>query len=117
MDKYFDPAYDPMLDVETPATHSVNELIPDGAFEHWNVMLELVKQRKEDKERKRREKELSKDEKKKKKKRKHKDDEDEEQEDERARRIRLGLEQPTALDVKYIKRGAMREWDVGKEVT
>ncbi|KAG9043710.1 hypothetical protein FS837_009216 [Tulasnella sp. UAMH 9824] len=117
MDKYFDPAYDPMLDVETPSTTSVNELIPDGAFDHWNVMLELVKQRKEDKERKRREKELAKDEKKKKKKRKHKDDEEEEQEDERARRIRLGLEQPTALDVKYIKRGAIREWDVGKEVT
>ncbi|KAG9005482.1 hypothetical protein FRB90_010369 [Tulasnella sp. 427] len=117
MDKYFDPAYDPMLDVDTPATHSVNELIPEGAFDHWNVMLELVKQRKEDKERKRREKEFAKEEKKKKKKRKHKDESDEEEEDERARRIRLGLEQPTALDVKYIKRGAMREWDVGKEVT
>ncbi|KAG8998737.1 hypothetical protein FRB90_012248 [Tulasnella sp. 427] len=117
MDKYFDPAYDPMLDMETPATHSVNELIPEGAFDHWNVMLELVKQRKEDKERKRREKDFAKEEKKKKKKRKHKDESDEEEEDERARRIRLGLEQPTALDVKYIKRGAMREWDVGKEVT
>ncbi|KAG8899134.1 hypothetical protein FRC01_010647, partial [Tulasnella sp. 417] len=41
MDKYFDPAYDPMLDVETPATQSVNELIPEGAFDHWNAMLEL----------------------------------------------------------------------------
>lgn len=115
MDKYFDPAYDPILDVDTAAMGSLNELVPEGGFEHWNAMLELVKQRKEDKaDKKRKEKEEGK----KKKKRKDRgEEEDPDEEEERKRKIKLGLEVPGLMDIKYAKRGAMREWDVGKEVT
>ncbi|KAG8901859.1 hypothetical protein FRB99_005036 [Tulasnella sp. 403] len=118
MDKYFEPGYDPLLDVG-PGAPSLNELVPEGAFDHWNAMLELVKLRQEDKaERKRQEKEAERGKRKSKdssSKRKRKD-RDGEDEDERKRRIRLGIEKPTVMDMQYAKRGAIREWDVGKEV-
>ena len=38
-------------------------------------------------------------------------------ETDRERRIRLGIERPSVMDIQYAKRGAIREWDVGKEVT
>ncbi|KAG9010313.1 hypothetical protein FRB94_010663 [Tulasnella sp. JGI-2019a] len=111
MDRYFDPSYDPLLDTYPTENLSLNDPVPESAFEHWNNMIELVKMRKEDKaDRKRREKE---DKRKGKKRKKGEEDE----EDERERRIRLGLERPGVMDVKYAKRGVMREWDVGKEVT
>lgn len=110
MDRYFDPSYDPMLDVDTSAGELVpmglNELIPEGPFDSWGTMLEIVKQRKEDKKR---EKEEGKSSKKKKK--------GDVEESDRERRIRLGIERPSVMDIQYAKRGAMREWDVGKEVT
>ncbi len=113
MDKYFDPAYDPLLDVG-PSQPSLSELVPEGAFDHWNTMLELVKLRNEDKaERKAREKLEGKKSKSKKKGSKK----EEEEEREKERRIRLGIERPGVMDIKYAPRGAMREWDVGKEVT
>ncbi|KAG8886566.1 hypothetical protein FRB98_001214 [Tulasnella sp. 332] len=114
MDRYFDPSYDPLLDTYPTNNLTLNDPVPESAFEHWSNMIELVKMRKEDKaDRKRREKE----EKRENKGKKRKKGVDEDEEDEKNRRIRLGLERPSVMDVKYVKRGAMREWDVGKEVT
>lgn len=109
MDKYFEQSYDPRLDTgpmtipEVPATG----LIEGKEFESWDAMLDIIRQRREDKA-------------------------------ERKRLERAGLipsggkskDKPTktsaseawtmdagtsVMDIKYAKRGAVREWDVGKE--
>lgn len=115
MDKYFDTNYDPRLDIapltipQIPSTGLIN----GPEFEGWDAMLEIIKQRREDKV-------------------------------ERKRLERLGLipvekpDKPTTkkpvksgekesearwnegsgsgiMDIVYKKKGAVREWDVGKE--
>ena len=97
MDKYFESGYDPRLDVaplavpEVPATG----LIPDADYSGWDAMLELIRMRREDKEEKKRLERwgVSKD--------KDKDGD------------KSG--EVSALDIKYKKRGSVREWDLGKE--
>jgi len=116
MDRYFDPAYDPLLDIG-PSQPSLNELVPEGAFEHWNNMLEVVKLRKEDKADKKRKEKIEYLDKEPKKKKKKTALEEEKKESERQRLLRLGVVQPGVMDIQYAPRGAMREWDVGKEVT
>ncbi|KAJ3895343.1 hypothetical protein GG344DRAFT_85958 [Lentinula edodes] len=117
MDKYFDESYDPRLDVaplsaapKVPATG----LIDSAEFEGWDTMLDLIRIRREDKaEKKRLERMgLSKDE---------------------VRKTMFGDlnavgtasggsvsdrwagEGASAMDIQYNKRGAVREWDMGKE--
>ncbi|KAI0297607.1 hypothetical protein B0F90DRAFT_1819197 [Multifurca ochricompacta] len=97
MDKYFEASYDPRLDVaplnvpNIPATGLINS----AEFEGWDAMLELIKQKREDKaERKRLE------------------------------RLGLVEKSTLAswseggnglMDIEYKKRGSVREWDLGKE--
>jgi len=104
MDKYFHESYDPRLDVAplTAPTIPSTGLISDAEFEGWDAMLELIKLRREDKlEQKRLERMgISKDSK--------------------------GKQSATAerwdssgtssiMDIEYKKKGAVREWDLGKE--
>jgi len=109
MDKYFEPSYDPRLDVaplslpKVPATG----LVSDAEFEAWDAMLELIKIRREDKEDKKRMERLgisTKD-----------------------KSVKKGLtssssgvadrwgQEVSIMDIQYKKRGSVREWDMGKE--
>jgi len=115
MDKYFDAAYDPRLDVAPLAVPAVpaTGLIDNAAYEGWDAMLELIRQRREDKEEKKRMERLGllgKDkEKDKKGKKKGKS--------EAAPEVSSWAEGGTSLmDIEYKKRGSVREWDLGKEV-
>lgn len=116
MDKYFEESYDPRFDVASlsavpnvPATGLIN----DAEFEGWDAMLELIKQRRQDKEDKKRLERLGLvDEKDKKGKGKGKE------------KARVGIVGSTSvisgsgssiLDIEYKKRGSVREWDLGKE--
>ena len=107
MDKYFESSYDPRLDTGPLTLPSIPStgLIDGAEFEGWEAMLEVVRQRREDRA-------------------------------ERKRLERLGLlpsdkEKPnkktlgdsgawtmdtgvSVMDIKYDKRGAVREWDMGK---
>jgi hypothetical protein len=93
MDKYFDPAYDPSLDY-TPSL-DLNSVVADGAFDGWNTMLQIVRMRREDKEDRERAKKLGLSD---------------------SSRTKLGRDtEPGVMDIVYTKRGATREWDLGKE--
>jgi len=104
MDKYFDESYDPLLDVEPlplptiPATGLIN----DAEFEGWDAMLELIKLRRQDRE----------------------DKKVLERAGIPAKRGKTGAIVADRLDVdtgssimsiEYAKKGAVREWDMGKE--
>ncbi|KAL4250314.1 hypothetical protein ABKN59_003171 [Abortiporus biennis] len=104
MDKYFEPDYDPRLDVaplSVPPVPSTG-LIPDADYEGWDAMLELIRLRREDKLDKKRGGSVglgmtsSK---------KDKD------------RVGEKWESGNAdiLNIEYKKRGSVREWDLGKE--
>ena len=100
MDKYFDPAYDPALDY-TPITDSNSSFVPEGNFEGWDAMLQLMRQRREDKEDKKRMESLGLNSKKGK-----------------GKELLSGLgmeKEPDVMQVVYKKRGAVREWDLGKD--
>ncbi|OJA11872.1 hypothetical protein AZE42_03260 [Rhizopogon vesiculosus] len=106
MDKYFEDSYDPRFDVATLTVPNVpaTGLVSDAEFAGWDAMLELIRQRREDKAEKKRLERLgiSKDQTKKK-----------------------GVESGVAdrwasggdsiMDIEYKKRGTVREWDLGKE--
>ena len=99
MDKYFDSSYDPRLDVAplTMPTVPATGLISDAEFEGWDAMLEIIRLRRQDKEDKKamerwgisKEKEKEKE--------------------------KTAEKEVSALDIKYKKRGSVREWDLGKE--
>ncbi|KAF4604640.1 hypothetical protein EYR40_003414 [Pleurotus pulmonarius] len=111
MDKYFEESYDPRLDVaplsapKVPATGLIN----NAEYEGWDAMLDLLRQRKEDKD-----------------------------ERKRMERLGIPIPKATkpnnkkslggssAMDerwstgdnimgIEYTKRGSVREWDVGKQ--
>lgn len=117
MDKYFDPTYDPRLDVAPLTSKSgsltvnvpATGLIDNAQFEGWDAMLELIKLKRQDRE-------------------------------DKKRLERMGLlpekskvgsgsgkkgkgmvsameEAKGVMDIEYSKKGAVREWDMGKEVT
>ena len=100
MDKYFEESYDPRLDVAPLAVPTIpaTGLISDAEFAGGGAMLALIRLRRQDKEDK---KAL-----------------------ERwggavAAKDKAGSDKAvgevSALDIKYKKRGSVREWDMGKE--
>ena len=108
MDKYFQDSYDPRLDtapLSTVPNIPTTGLINDVEFEGWDAMLELIKLRRQDKEERKRLERLGLKDKKGKGKDKEKVD------------INMSAVSGSAslLDIEYKKRGAVREWDLGKE--
>jgi hypothetical protein len=115
MDKYFETSYDPRLDVAPLAAPSIpaTGLINNAEFEGWDAMLELIKQRRADKAEQKRLERLGLVEKSGKEKKKGK-----------SKVAGLGVAGALAgwsaggdglMDIEYKKRGAVREWDLGKE--
>ncbi|KAG2136546.1 uncharacterized protein EDB93DRAFT_1253989 [Suillus bovinus] len=106
MDKYFQESYDPRLDVATLPVPNVpaTGLVSDAEFEGWDAMLELIRQRREDKAEKKRLERLgiSKD-------KVNKKDTDSGVAD------RWASGGDNIMDIEYKKRGTVREWDLGKE--
>ncbi|KAI0714627.1 hypothetical protein C8Q76DRAFT_795486 [Earliella scabrosa] len=99
MDKYFESSYDPRLDVAplTMPTIPATGLISDAEFAGWDAMLEVIRLRRQDKEDKKAMERwgISKD------------------ADKGKSSTKEG--EVSALDIKYKKRGSVREWDLGKE--
>jgi hypothetical protein len=114
MDRYFEESYDPRLDVAPLAMPTVPStgLINNAEFEGWDAMLELLKQRQQDKEdRKRLEKMgLSKEEIK-----KSILSGTVERAGESKMNERWNAGGVSVMDIQYKKRGTVREWDLGKE--
>ncbi|KAL8280617.1 hypothetical protein RQP46_006940 [Phenoliferia psychrophenolica] len=129
MDKYFAESYDPRLDVNLADLTLPSGLIAAGAFDNWDTMLRVVKERKDEKrEREQREKDARKAE---------RDRVRKEREDRRSRKGKSkgssGEDEPgpkirwTSPEIVYTgpralmdmsgwaKKGATREWDNGKE--
>jgi len=115
MDKYFEASYDPRLDVAplVPPSVPATGLINNSEFEGWDVMLELIKQRRADKAERKRLERLGVVEKSGKEKKKGK-----------SKVAGLGVAGTLAgwsdggdglMDIEYKKRGSVREWDLGKE--
>ncbi|CAE6415405.1 unnamed protein product [Rhizoctonia solani] len=110
MDKYFAPSYDPRLDIEQPSVNKTG-LLEGAQWDGWEGMLELMKLRAQDKEEK---------------KRRERDDREKDKFD-RKRAKEKGVsslgssaipdstEGVGLMDIKYKKRGAMKEWDLAKE--
>lgn len=98
MDKYFASDYDPRLDVESSLLDS-SGLIPPGAFDNWDWMLQIVKARREEKEERKRLEKL------------HRSGKHEEPIGSSV----ANKEMVDALSMKYTKRGGVREWDEGKK--
>lgn len=116
MDKYFETSYDPRLDVAPLVAPSIpaTGLINNAEFEGWDAMLDLLKQRREDKAERKRLERLGLVEKSGKEKKKGK-----------SKVAGLGVAGALAgwsagggdglMDIEYKKRGSVREWDLGKE--
>ena len=104
MDKYFEEAYDPRLDVAPLAVPSIPStgLISDVEFAGWDAMLEVIRQRREDKEDKKRMERLGISDKGKEK-------------DKKKKSAEGTSEAVDIMSIQYKKRGAVREWDLGKE--
>lgn len=110
MDKYFESSYDPRLDIEpmTLPTVPTTGLIDGTEFERWEAMLDVIRQRREDKlERKRLERQGLLPDKGSSKKAVIKG--------EMASSSAWNGEAASMMDIQYSKRGAVREWDMGKE--
>ena len=101
MDKYFSPSYDPRLDV-TPLSTKVNVpktgLITDEDFAGWETMLELIRQRREDKADKKRMERLG-----------------ISKETSTKKSSQMVSDTIDVMSIEYKKRGSVREWDLGKE--
>jgi hypothetical protein len=119
MDKYFADSYDPRLDVAPLSAPSIpaTGLISDAQFEGWDAMLALVKQRQADREERKmleRMGVLSKDKKDKDRVRKKKKGVEDAGKGTKEAAARWG-EETSIMDIEYTKKGAVREWDLGKE--
>ncbi|KAH7924493.1 hypothetical protein BV22DRAFT_1195899 [Leucogyrophana mollusca] len=114
MDKYFEESYDPRLDVAplTVPTVPATGLVSDAEFAGWDAMLELLRQRREDKEEKKRMERLGIGKEKSSGKGKKKAED---------LPFASGVGERWAsggdsiMDIEYKKRGSVREWDLGKE--
>lgn len=112
MDKYFEESYDPRMDVTPLAAPKVpaTGLIDNAEFEGWDAMLELIRQRREDKiEKKRLERLGISTEKVKVKKKLVTTSSSADVAN------RWGGESVSIMEIEYKKRGSVREWDLGKE--
>ncbi|CAE7208270.1 unnamed protein product [Rhizoctonia solani] len=110
MDKYFSPSYDPLTDIDQPSVNKTG-LLEGPQWEGWEGMLELMRLRAQDKEEK---------------KRREREDREKDKFD-RKRAKEKGLsslsssvalastEEVGLMDIKYKKRGAVKEWDLAKE--
>jgi len=103
MDKYFEESYDPRLDVAPLTVPAVPKtgLINDAEYAAWDAMLELLRQRREDKEEKKRLEKLGFD-----------------TSDKKVPTSKLknpGDGGESIMCIEYKKRGSVREWDLGKE--
>lgn len=104
MDKYFEASYDPRLDVaplsvpKVPATGLINS----AEFEGWDAMLELLRQRREDKLEKKRLDRLGL-------------SPDKRVAQSSAVSERWAQESTSLMTLEYKKKGSVREWDLGKE--
>ncbi|KLO20125.1 hypothetical protein SCHPADRAFT_884876 [Schizopora paradoxa] len=110
MDKYFESSYDPRLDIEpmTVPTVPSTGLIDGTEFERWEAMLDVIRQRREDKlEKKRLERQGLLPEKTSSKKVVIKG--------EMASSSAWNGEGASMMDIQYSKKGSVREWDMGKE--
>jgi hypothetical protein len=119
MDRYFEESYDPRLDVEqlhVPKVPSTG-LISDAEFEGWEAMLELIRLRKEDKlDRKRQERlGITKDKAKMTKTVVKTATVSPSPAPEGGSSDRWNQQGVSIMDIQYKKRGAVREWDLGKE--
>lgn len=105
MDKYFEESYDPRLDVAPLAAPSIpaTGLISDEDFAGWDAMLELIRIRRQDKEDKKALERWG-----------GGKDKDKGKGREKGAEKRADGE-VSVLDIEYKKRGAVREWDLGKE--
>lgn len=106
MDKYFESSYDPRLDVAPLTVPSIPKtgLIDDADFAGWDAMLEVIRQRREYKSEKKMLERwgVGKD----------KDKDKSKKSTDTASWSEAGS---SVMDIQYKKRGAVREWDLGKE--
>lgn len=114
MDKYFTPSYDPRLDVAPLASSSsgltvhvpATGLVDNAQFEGWDAMLELIRLRREDRIEKKRLERLG-----------LLPDKTKEGRGKKGK----GMVSASAedgkgiMEIEYAKKGAVREWDMGKE--
>ena len=114
MDKYFAPNYDPRLDVAPLASSSsgltidvpATGLVDNAQFEGWDAMLELIRLRREDRTEKKRLERLG-----------LLPDKTKEGRGKKGK----GMVSASAedgkgiMEIEYTKKGAVREWDMGKE--
>lgn len=106
MDKYFQDSYDPRLDVATLPVPNVpaTGLVSDAEFAGWDAMLELIRQRREDKAEKKRLDRLG-----------ISKDKIEKKGTNNGAADRWASGGDSIMDIEYKKRGTVREWDLGKE--
>lgn len=102
MDKYFEDSYDPRLDVAPLSIPTVPKtgLINDSEYEAWDAMLELLRQRREDKEEKKRLEKLG----------FHTSDKKIP-----TPKLKYSEGGDSVMEIEYKKKGSIREWDLGKE--
>jgi len=111
MDKYFEESYDPRLDVAPLSVPTIpaTGLISDAEFEGWDAMLELIRLRREDKEEKKRMERMG------------LSTKDLKGKDKKYGASTVGEKWESSggvgsiMDIEYKKKGAVREWDLGKE--
>ncbi|KAI0726861.1 hypothetical protein C8Q72DRAFT_782791 [Fomitopsis betulina] len=106
MDKYFESSYDPRLDVAPLAVPSVPKtgLIDDADFAGWEAMLEVIRQQREYKAEKKMLERWG-----------GGKDKDKDKRKKGADAASLLEAGSSVMDIQYKKRGAVREWDLGKE--
>jgi hypothetical protein len=116
MDKYFSPTYDPRLDVAPLASSSsgltidvpATGLIDNAQFEGWDAMLELIRIRREDRVEKKRLERMGLG--------PEKDKNKEGRGKKGAGMVSAAAEDGKGImEIEYKKKGAVREWDMGKE--
>lgn len=105
MDKYFESSYDPRLDVAPLTAPEIPKtgLISDAEFAGWDAMLELLRMRREDKAEKKRMERLGISDSKKGKSSSIPD------------KYGSSSGGVDIMEIEYKKKGAVREWDLGKE--